>query len=341
MSDEHPVDQRYSRQVLLPSVGVEGQRRLGKASVLVVGVGGLGSFSASLLVRMGVARVRVVDRDLVELTNLHRTAHYTEDDVGRPKVEALGQRLRLINSSCSVEVESADMNAWNVLQLLDGMDLVLDGLDNWEGRFLLNDAALKVGVPWVYSGVIGTLGSVATFLPQGRPCLRCLVHEAPAPGELPTCDSVGVIGYAPALTASLQVRDAVDLIVGRPRAAELFSFDLEKGLFHNQAIDWNPKCPACVKQRFDYLDAEAGTRATSQCGNESVVIRPGADGRLDLEGMARALSGVHEASCNGFHLQVSLPGGLQLIVFRDGTGMVRGTRDVELARSYYTKIVGM
>lgn len=246
-----PIEARYSRQIRLPHFGAEGQERLRSASVLVTGAGGLGSFAASLLVRMGVGRIRVVDRDTVELSNLHRTAAYTEQDVGRPKAEALGERLTLINSACLVEAVVADINARNILQLMDGVDVVADGFDNWEGRFVLNDAALSLGVPWVYGGVIGTLGSTATFLPSSGPCLRCLVTKAPAPGELPTPASVGVVGFAPPLTASFQVKDVVDLLLGRPRAGELFSFDLEKGLFLTQAIDKRPDCPACSKGRFD------------------------------------------------------------------------------------------
>ena len=332
--------ERYSRQMLLPHIGRVGQAALRSARVAVLGAGGLGSFSASFLVRAGVSLVRIVDRDLVELTNLHRTAHFNEQDVGLPKVEALGRKLTRLNSEVTVETQVADVNAWSVLQLIDDVDLVVDGFDNMEARYVLNDAAVSLATPWVYAGTIGSDATVMSIIPGEGPCLRCVLPEIPPPGALPTCETAGVLPIAPAFTASFQVKEAINVILGRGRPGRLYSFDLEGDRFQTADIGASASCPTCARRDFEFLKQDAGTRAVSLCGRNAVHIHPRNPADLDLERLAKDLSATYKTSYNGFYLSVDSDG-LETIVFKDARAMIKGTRDVEKAKSIYSRLVGL
>lgn len=332
--------ERYSRQMLLPYIGRKGQDALMAARVAVLGVGGLGSFSASFLVRAGVSMVRIVDRDVVELTNLHRTAHFDEDDVGLPKVEALARKLENINRGVTVEAQVADVNAWSILQLIDDVDLVVDGFDNMEARYVLNDAAVSLAKPWVYAGTIGSDATVMSVIPGRGPCLRCVLPELPPPGALPTCETAGVLPIAPAFTASFQVKEALNVILGRARPGRLYSFDLEDDRFQTADIGPSRSCPTCVERNFEFLNQDAGTRAVSLCGRKAVHIHPRKPADLDLQRLADELSATYKADYNGFYLSVDADG-LETLIFKDARAMVKGTRNVEKAKSIYGRLVGL
>lgn len=250
---------RYHKQEIFDGIGVRGQAALRGSSVLVAGCGALGGVIATILTRAGVGWLRVVDRDAPDQTNLHRQILYDEADAasGRPKAVIAAGKLQAMNREVSVEGIAADITADNVTALADGMDLIMDGLDNQETRYLINDAAVRRGIPWVYAGCVASVGNVMTIIPGKTPCLRC-VFPTPAPsGTLPTCDTVGIIGPTPALTGSVAAAEALKLLsgAGRPLTDALFVFDLWTNAFRvvPLARGLDPHCPCCGAHRFDFL----------------------------------------------------------------------------------------
>jgi len=247
--------ERYVRQIALTEIGREGQRRLREASVLIVGCGALGTAQAELLTRAGIGRLAIVDHDLVEIHNLPRVHLFDEDDVTehRPKVMAATRKLRRINSETKIEERTIRMTAENVEQLVLHVDLILDATDNFETRFLLNDACVKSAKPWIYGGVVGVTGLSLVIRPADGPCLRCVMPELP-PGDLPTCEELGVLGAMPTILAAWQVTRAIELLTGHPASEEkLWSFDIWRGLFSSLAVKRNEACPCCVKREFEFL----------------------------------------------------------------------------------------
>jgi len=253
--------ERYSRQILFENVGREGQERLRAGRVVLAGCGALGSVSASLLVRAGVGRIRIIDRDVIELNNLQRQMLYDEEDVraGRPKAEAAARKLRRINSDVEIEACVDDVKAGNVERLLGGFDLIIDATDNSETRYLINDFAVKTGTTWIYAAVAGARGGTMTVIPGETPCLRCIFEEPPPPGGLPTAQTDGIIGPAVAVVASLQATEALKLLLGRTEHLRkgLLTVDLWQGTFRTTFAGpgaRNPDCPACGRRVFEFLD---------------------------------------------------------------------------------------
>jgi molybdopterin/thiamine biosynthesis adenylyltransferase len=335
---------RYSRQIIFPGLGAEGQRRLGSSFAVVVGLGALGGVSASALVRAGVGRVRLIDRDFVERHNLQRQLLYTERDIEEdlPKAVAAERRLREANSGVEVEGVVADLHQVNAERLLEGADVIVDGLDNFEARFLLSDVSLKLGIPWVYGGAIQASGMTATFLPHEKPCFRCLVESPPARGGL-TCDTGGVISAAPWTVGSLQAAEAIKILAGTaPVSRELVVFDLWRRSFETLPLESfvSPACPSCQGD-YEYLKEDRpGPRFTHLCGQDAVQVwDPGAIGAPPAELKDRLrLVGAVEGSERMLRFAV---GEQELVVFPDGRTIVRGTRDEELARALYAKYLGM
>lgn len=334
---------RYSRQVVFPGIGQEGQRRLGEAYAVVVGVGALGGVSASALVRAGVGRVRVIDRDFIEHQNLHRQILYSERDVedDLPKAVAAERHLREANSVVQVEGTVVDLNPANAEKLLEGADLIVDGLDNFEARFLLNDVALKLGIPWVYGGAVQASGMTATFIPHQQPCFRCVVESPPARGTL-TCETGGVVSAAPWTVGALQAAEAVKILADTaPASRDLVVFDLWRRSFEALPLDGfaSPDCPAC-KGRYEYLEGAPGARFTSLCGQNAVQVwDPGANS-APLTELKERLSALGAVEGNEQMLRFPV-GEQELVVFPDGRTIVRGTRDESLARGLYAKYLGM
>lgn len=243
---------RYSRQLVLAPIGEEGQRRLGKAKMVIVGAGGLGSNSADLLIRMGVGKVLVIDGDKVELSNLHRVRVYGDLDVGRSKVDLLQHRLGYSIEGADLETRKVRLVADNALELLEGADVVLDGLDNMESRYVVNDACLELGIPWVYGGVVATGGLVAPF-PVGGPCFRCLFVDPPEPGSLPTTTTHGIHPALPSVVASIQVALATRLVLEGISEPKLTAMDLWYDDWRVIELSKRADCPACVQGRRDFL----------------------------------------------------------------------------------------
>lgn len=334
--------ERYLRQVQFDPIGESGQRAIQAARVALLGCGALGTVAADQLARAGVGTLRLIDRDLVEWSNLQRQSLFTEADAeaGAAKVEAAASHLRTINSSIQIEEHVVDITAANIARHLENIDIVIDATDNFAARLLLNDWSLQTNTPWVHGGCIGATGQVRLFT-GAAPCLRCLLPRPPAPGETATCDTAGVIAPATHLIASLQTCEAIKWISGnRPRIREeILSIDL----WHNQfrAIEFppDPACAACAHHRYDFLDAAAGTAAESLCGRDAVQIA-GSGHSVDLQRMSHAWQPIGTVKTSRFFVRLSLPDEQTVTLFRDGRAVISGVRDIPHARSLFDRYVG-
>lgn len=336
---------RYSRQVLFEGIGEEGQRRLRAGSAVVVGLGALGSVSASILARAGVGRLRLVDRDVVEESNLQRQFLYTEEDVRllKPKAVAARDHLAAANSEVSLEAAVVDVNPDNAVRLLTGADVVVDGTDNFETRFLINDVAVRHGFPWIYAACLGAYGVTMNIVPGETACLRCLMEEAPAPGTTPTCDTAGIIAPIVSLIASVQAAEAIKLLCGASDAmsGSLLSVDLWTQSISRLDVPrggGRRRCPTCDGLEFEYLSGK-GTRSAVLCGRDAVQITPAEKGALDLGALAERLRASVPVRLSPFVLRFEAEG-CALTVFPDGRAIIAGTKDPGAARAIYSRYVG-
>ncbi|MBI3733064.1 MAG: ThiF family adenylyltransferase, partial [Chloroflexi bacterium] len=248
-----PSLDRYVRQTIFPGVGVEGQQKLLAAKAVVIGCGALGSSIANLLARAGVGRLVIADRDFIELNNLQRQVLFDEDDIARnlPKAVAAAAKLRRVNSQITIEAMVTDVNSENIEGLIQGADVVLDGTDNFETRYLINDACVKHGIPWVYGGGIASTGMTLTVRPGQSACFRCLHRRAPRPGTLATCDTAGVVAPIIQVVSAWQVAEAMKLLTGQGTLNEgLMHFDVWENRFEQFRLNRLPDCPTCVQRRF-------------------------------------------------------------------------------------------
>jgi molybdopterin/thiamine biosynthesis adenylyltransferase len=355
MRDLDPALRRYSRQVLFEPIGEQGQRRLRTSNVAIVGCGALGSVLANTLVRAGVGFVRLIDRDFIEINNLQRQVLFDEQDIADnlPKAEAAARKLRRINSAVEVEAIVTDVNATNVERLCADADLILDGTDNFETRFLINDLAVKHEQPWVYGACIAAEGLLMTVLPGQTPCLRCIWEDAPPPGMSPTCDTAGVLASVVNVVASLQALEAMKLLTGKRDALTrgLITIDAWSGTFRTldmQSALERGNCPCCKQQRYEFLAGERITGSTTLCGRDAVQVLPQAaateGGRspgLNFKQLAARLSRVavgrprYNEHMLKFHVDA-----YELTVFPDGRAIIQGTSDAGAARGIYNKYVG-
>lgn len=341
-----PIDSRYHRQMLLPHIGQAGQHRLGASCALVVGCGALGTVMAESLARAGVGRLRLVDRDIVEWTNLQRQVLFDESDArdGLPKAVASAKRLRAVNSSVQIEPLVLDVDPGNVEAMVDGASVILDGTDNVETRYLINDVSVKHSLPWVYGACVGTEGRTMPIVPGTTACLRCVFPDPPAGSELPTCDTAGVLGPAAGVIASVQAATAIKLLSGSEASIsrELFTIDLWTNRMRSIDAPRRVDCPTCVKRCFDFLDAPAGSRTVRLCGRDAVQIRSSvSNGPVDLHGIAAKLRGAGTVIESPYFLRCDLPGeSIRLTVFPDGRALVHGTSDVTRAKSIHARYLG-
>jgi adenylyltransferase/sulfurtransferase len=343
-----PFD-RYHRQRLLPQIGAAGQERLARSRVLLVGCGALGGHLADQLVRGGVGFVRIADRDIVELTNLQRQPLFDEQDAttGAAKAAAAARRLAEINSSVIAEPFVTDVWAGNIGELIEGIDLILDGTDNVQTRYLLNDAAVRHGIPWVHGACVGTEGRVMAVWPKKSPCLRCIYPEAPAGSELPTCDTAGVLQAGAAIVASLQIVQAFHILTGQWSQADHRLWKLEIWTGRWTDIDLSDgrrdDCPCCGRGNFPYLQISAAESAVTVCGRNAVQIRPARPwSGADLDRALQRLRQVGDVETNPFFWRCRLAEmpGLTLTCFRDGRLLVDGTADAGRARAICARYIG-
>ena len=334
---------RYSRQRLFGPIGPAGQEKLRASRVSLIGCGALGTHLAQHIARAGVGRLRICDRDFVELDNLQRQVLFDEADVkaNLPKAAAAAAKLALINRDVAVEPRVVDVNAGNVESLVGDADVVLDGTDNFETRFLLNDACVKLGKPWVYGGCVGSYGMVLTVVPGATPCFRCVIGEMPAPGSSPTCDTAGVLGPAVGVVASLQAAEALKLLTGHRDAVAAGLVTLDVWTNSHQAFKAarDPECPACGARKFEFLEGRATGTATTLCGRNAVQVSPPAAAGLDLAGVAKRLKRVGKVSRNEYLVRFTVDG-LEMTLFPDGRAIIKGTDDPARARAVYSKYIG-
>lgn len=351
MSDStNPLD-RYSRQMRFPGMGKAGQQKLLASRVTLCGCGALGTVLANTLVRAGVGFIRVVDRDFVEPSNLQRQVLFDEADVANnmPKAEAAAIKMRQINSSVVVEPVVADIDRTNIEDLCAGADLILDGSDNFEVRYLINDVAVKLGKPWVYGGAVGSQGMTMTIIPGETPCLRCVFEAVPNPGDVGTCETAGVLAPTVSIVGSYQAAEALKILSGNAATInrELLVLDVWENT--NRRVKVAPlmgrkgQCPCCAKREFEWLDGAHGTQTTTLCGRNAVQVSHRAGGKLDFPQLAATLRGSGEVSYNKFLLkfQTEEKGeAFEFTVFPDGRAIIKGTSETDRARTLYAKYVG-
>lgn len=338
------MNDRYSRQILFNGIGEEGQRRLAAARVLIVGCGALGSAQAEALGRAGVGRLRIVDRDFVEPSNLQRQTMFTESDAEQrlPKAIAATNHLREINSEIEIEPHVSDVNHSNIEQLIDDCDVVIDGTDNFAARYLINDACVKHNLDWIYGAAVGSYGVTMTVRPQQTSCLRCLFEEAPAAASAPTCDTAGVIMPIISVVAAVQVSEALKLLTGN--SEELHGSLMQFDVWRNEWRKIDPgtpreDCPACGLGRYETLSAVAQEGAAVLCGRDAVQISPSQPTRINFASLAERLRRAGEVKFNEYLLRFRT-GNFELTVFKDARSIIRGTNEIATARSLYAKYIG-
>lgn len=334
-------EERYSRQVLFRGIGAEGQRRLATARVAIVGCGATGSALASLLGRSGVGTLRIIDRDYVEPSNLQRQSLFDENDAAEsvPKAIAAARKIAAFNSEVAVEPEVADLTPTNVARLLARSDLVLDGTDNFETRYLLNDYAVEQGVPWIYAAAVGSYGVTMNILPGETACLAC-VFPAPPRGVVETCDTSGILNSAVNLIASVQASEALKLLVGaRDRLRRtLFSFDVWTNE-RSEISTASPRsdCQSCGKREFVHLEGKGQPHITL-CGRNSVQIHE-RERPIDFAELSQRLKPHGTVRHNDLVLKFWRDD-YEITLFPDGRAIIKGTTDTAVARSLYARYVG-
>lgn len=335
---------RYSRQVLFRPIGIDGQARLRQARVAIVGLGALGTVLATQLVRAGLGFVRLIDRDIVEPSNLQRQTLYDEADAnqGRPKAEAAAEKLRQANGDVTLEMVIEDVTWRNAERLLSDVDVILDGTDNFEIRYLINDVAVKHGIPWSYGGAVSSYGTSAFLRPGTTPCLVCLFGENQGGGGHDTCDTIGVIAPVVAMIASLQVTDTLKYLTGNLDALNsvLTHLDVWQNEFRTVNMG-QPKadCPCCQRHKFLALNTRSAGLTVSLCGRQTIQIRPESGLGVSLDRVADRLAAVGDVRQNANLLRCDL-GAVQISLFADGRALIHGLDDETAARSLYARYIG-
>jgi len=335
---------RYSRQVLFASIGAQGQQRLAGSRVAIIGCGALGSAQAESLARAGVGRLRVMDRDFVEFSNLQRQTMFTESDAANrlPKAIAAANHLREINSDIEVTPEVVDVNYANAEQLIENCHLVIDGTDNFATRYLINDACVKHHVNWIYGAAVGSYGVTMTIRPGITPCLRCMFPDSPPAASAPTCDTAGVIMPIINMVAAVQVSEAMKLLTGREPELHnsLMQFDVWQNEWRRISLGAPAAdCATCGQNDFSMLQPERAAFAAILCGRHAVQVSPSEPVSLNLNRLSERLAAAGEVQVNDYLLRFRT-GDFEMTIFQDARSIIRGTDDIATARSLYAKFVG-
>ncbi|MCY7344776.1 MAG: ThiF family adenylyltransferase [Pyrinomonadaceae bacterium] len=338
------MNERYSRQILFSPIGKTGQAKLLKSRVLIVGGGALGAAHAETLARAGVGFLRVVDRDFVEFSNLQRQTLYSEADADEklPKAIAARNRLAAINSEIEVEAVVADINHSNVENFIESCDLILDGTDNFQTRYLVNDACVKHRKIWIYGAAVSSYGVTMTIIPNETPCLRCIFETMPGAGSAPTCDTAGVIQPIISTISAAQTTEALKVLTGNFDSLHKSLLQIDVWREDRRKIKLgkpNPDCETCGRRNFEFLDA-ANDFSAVLCGRDAVQIVPPKPASLDLKMLAEKLKNLGSVKQNEYLVRL-IVGELELTVFQDARAIIRGTDDIAAARSVYAKFVGV
>jgi molybdopterin/thiamine biosynthesis adenylyltransferase len=337
---------RYHRQTLLPQIGQHGQERLASSRLLLIGCGALGTTLADQLVRAGIGHLTLIDRDIVELTNLQRQTLFDESDATAqlPKVIAAANRLRAINSKVEINPLIADVHSGNIEDLIKpGFDLILDGTDNVQTRYLINDVAVQHGVPWIYGAAVAVEGRVMSIAAPATACLRCIFPTPPAPQDLQTCDTAGVLGMAATIVAAYQAIEAIKIITTGVASSTLLRLDFWPPRMHvvSTADAKNPGCPCCARRTFEFLNAIGDSGATL-CGRDAVQIRPSGNDELNLNLLAGKLNALGKVQRTAYFIRCQLhePAGVSFTTFPDGRTLVHGVTDISRAKSLHARFIG-
>jgi len=334
---------RYLRQTTFAELGVQGQKVLLKKRVLLAGCGALGSAIALSLVRSGVREITIVDQDFPEPVNLHRQFLYDEDNVKAkiPKAVVAAQKLRAANSQVKIIPVVTELSANNIEKLARRADLILDGTDNMQARYIINDFSIKHNIPWIYGGVIGASGMMMVIIPGKSACLRCLFPEPHPAGSIPSCTTAGVLNPAPMLIAALESIEAIKYLSGKgkPRFG-LIHFDLWTQTFSLTPLRRNRSCPACGQKKFEFLEKKTSGWTGRACGKDAYKVVPPGDLNLDLRAVRNKLAKFGKAESNGWIVEADLKG-RNIIVFADGRAVIEGVSDEESALAFYQSYLGL
>ncbi len=339
--------ERYTRQILHQHIGEGRQKLLMNSTALVIGCGALGTVSSSYLVRAGIGRLRIVDRDYIEEHNLQRQILFDEKDISEnlPKAIAAERKLQRINSKVEIEGVVTDINYSNIAELAEGIDIIIDGTDNFETRFLINDFCVQKSIPWVYGACIGSRGVVMSIKYPETPCLRCVFETMPQIGSFPTCDTAGILGPIAGIIASFQVTEAIKILIKDYASINksLLEIDVWESKFRQidiSELNEMNNCPTCKLNNYEFLEAEAGVMTTFLCGKNAIQVMPRNIGNIDMRQLEQRLRSIADVSCNAFMLRFNVDD-YAFTVFPDGRAIIAGTADASIAKGLYSKYLGM
>jgi adenylyltransferase/sulfurtransferase len=337
------MQSRYSRQVILQNIGQKGQEKLLNSSVAIVGCGALGTVAANNLARAGVGKILIIDRDFVELNNLQRQMLFDENDVGAPKAVAAAEKIASINSDIEVHPIIKDINYTNIEEILNGVDLVIDGTDNIQTRMLINDVCVKNRIPWIYTGAIGTSGMSMNILPD-KACIRCLYPGIPKAGSLPTCDTMGVLNTITVIMGSIETTEAIKILLEfyddiESTNSNLLVYDTWNHSFDSIMVKKNEKCECCGKKNYEFIDSDEQEIITSLCGRNAIQITPADPKELSLKSIGDKLEKLGTVKCSDF-IMLFKNDETEISLFRDGRAIIKGTDDEAVARTIYARYIG-
>lgn len=334
------VNKRYSRQTLLKNIQNEGQKKLARSCVVVIGCGALGTTIANNLVRSGIGHVILVDRDIIELNNLQRQNLFNENDIGLPKAFIAAEKLKEINSEVKIEYVIDDVTYKNIWSIIKNVDVVLDGTDNMLVRFLINDACVKHNIPWIYGGAIETYGMTMNIIPNKTPCFRCLIQDLPEAGSLPTCDTVGVLNSITSIIGSIQSTEALKILLRKNINKDLLTYDVWSHNFDNIVVKKRDNCKCCKKHNFEFLNARKKETMISLCGRGAIQITPVNDAKISFEDLGKKLQKLGDVDYHKLVLRFKIPD-YELNIFKNGRTIIIGTNDKKIAKSLYAKYIGI
>ncbi len=324
---------RYIRQIIFSEIGKKGQEKLSKSAVAIVGLGALGSVSADLMARAGIEKLILIDRDIVEISNLQRQSLFDESDVGKPKALAAREKLRKINSNIQINFFIDNMNFGNVGKLLNKIDLILDCTDNLETRFLINDFSIKNKIPFIYASAVGSKGYIFNIIPnKNNPCLRCFLKEA---AQLETCETAGVLNSITNLISSVQANESIKILLNKDYEKNLLFFDVWKNELMKIKVKKNRNCICCIKNNFEYLSGKKSSRIIKMCGNDMFQIKIKSMEKQQFDNLKNKLKKIGKIL--DFNYCINFDN--KITIFRDGRALIKA-KDEKEAKSLYSKFVG-
>ncbi len=338
------MNQRYIKQVNFKGIGIEGQQKLKNAKVLIIGCGALGTVVANSLARAGVGTLRIVDRDFVELSNLHRQILFDEEDAkkGIPKVEAVKEKLQKINSTIKIEALIKDVNSVSIETMIEGIDIIIDCTDNFKTRYLINDVAFYHHIPWIYGAAVGSTGMVKVFIPERTGCLRCMMDIPPTAGSFATCDTAGVINTATGIVGMHQSNEAIKYVTQNIEQIEyrMVYIDLWENEFETMELTKRQDCNCCGQQQYEYL-RDKKPEAVYICGNNSIQVDPHhSKGNISLNQINKRLkeAGI-DVNLTPFLLSIKIDK-YEIKLFDDGRAIIKNVKTIEEAKGVYAKYIG-